>query len=169
MSKTKNNRSHLARNVFILVVVLLTMLALVGALNQLPPTSQVSTSSSALSAGDFYVASTGYLCIIANDTGFKVLDMTSQLTNHRNIAFHFLSAKILVANYTLANGTVVSLNKMESDTVPTFEAVHRLSISVDTNIPKSGPKITNIGLTITVYIQEVSEPITLPLNVTTIC
>lgn len=168
-SSKKKKQSHLARNAFILLVVLLSIFALISAFSQLPPSSRVSISSSGLSASDFEIVGTTSLCGFANVTGLKWLVVNAQLENHKNIAFHFLSARIMIVNYTLADGTVVSAGEVKTDNTPTFGAAHAFSINVDTKVPKSGPKITNIQFMITVYIQEIPEPISLPFSMPPNC
>jgi hypothetical protein len=161
--KKKNGRGT---KIFVALIVLGILAVIASAVMQSSPstsfttTSQTSSiTSSALLAGDFSIVPTIFLCgYHTNDLKFATL--SAQLRNDKNMAFHYLSAKITFANYTLANGTVVQVNQQWVDNSPTFDTTHTFSLPADFAVPRSGPKIVSIEFIVTANVQEVSQPIT---------
>lgn len=77
------------------------------------------------------------------------------------MTFQFLSAKIIFTNYTLANGTVVTVNQQWTDENQTFATIHTFTLLANFKVPNSGPKIVKVEFIITAYVQEMlPQPIT---------
>lgn len=129
-----------------------------------PPTSSTtssqisSTTSPLLSVDDFSIVPMTYLCGYQTN-GLKFVSLHAQLQNDKNLAFHYLSAKIVFANYTLANGTVVQVNQQWTDNNPTFDTTHAFDLPANFKVLKSGPKIVSVEFIITAYVQEIPQPI----------
>lgn len=130
---------------------------------QAPPSSITSSQISSittpsLSPDDFSIVWTAYACTNGNN-GLKSVTVNTQLQNQKNIAFHYISAEIVFANYTLANGTVVQVNEQWADNNRTFGTTHTFNLAFNSQVLNSGPKITQVEFIIAADVQEVGQPI----------
>jgi hypothetical protein len=151
---------------FAALIVLGLLVVITSAVMKSNPSASSSTSSSqiysvttpVLSADDFSIVPTIYICGYHTD-GLRFVSQNARMQNDKNIAFHYLSAKIIFANYTLANGTVVQVNQQWTDNSQTFDTTHAFSLPADSNVQQSGPKIIGVEFVVIAYVQEVSQPI----------
>ncbi len=180
ISKAKKKRSHTGRNLFVIAFIAAFLLIVTNAILQSNPSStqrssiSPSTSSAASTNGlsllerDFQVTSQIGIC--GYDTNhFKISQVTAVLQNNQSIAFHFLSANILFVNYTLANGTVVTVNEVRTDYTPAYGTSHTFNLIAHFKVLASGPKIIKIIFVITANVQEVPEPIVRVVSVSPDC
>jgi hypothetical protein len=160
--KTKKKKHGSGTKIFIALLVISPVFILYLAYVQQPHTSsssQVSsTTSPLLLVDDFSIVPIRYGCGYHTD-GLKFVSLHVQLQNDKNLTFHYLSAKIMFASYTLANDTVVQVNQQWTDNNPTFGKVHEFDLPANSNVPKLGPKIISVEFIITAYIQEIPQPI----------
>jgi len=168
-SKPKKKRPHLVRNAFIVIFFILVSAIVIDALNQSnvgsTQSSTVSTDSVPLSSSDFYIVPTKGDCgFFGSSDNLKGFVLSAELRNNKDEPFHFVVAQILVANYTLTNGTVIASDQQQGDNFTSYGTSHSFSVDVFTKIPKSGPKISSIEFIATVYVQEVPGAITIPFN-----
>jgi hypothetical protein len=172
----RKKRSHLTRNLFVLfflIVIALIVGSLLNQSNQVPSissTASASTNGPLLTANDFNVAM-ATACGYQTTNGFKFLNVVEYFSNNRSMAFHFLSAKIVFLNYTLTNGTVVTVNRQWTDNNQTFATTSRkFNFIYYSQVAESGPKLRSAEFIITANIQELPEPFveTVTVNVATI-
>lgn len=158
VQKTKK-RSNLVRNLVILAFIGVVLVVAVSSWNQSNPVpTSTRTTGNSLSADRFYVAPTVYLCG-AYPNGTKFISVRTDLHNDENATFHFLFAKIVFVNYTLADGNVVTENLQITDNTQTFATMHRFSFLVPLKTLQSGPKVTSVTFTITANVEGVTQPI----------
>jgi hypothetical protein len=119
-----------------------------------------SSTTSPLSINDFNISPVPFTICLNGSNGFKIESLQASIQNNLNLPFHYISATIIFANYTLANGTVVTVNHQWIDKNQTFNTTHTFNLGADFKIPNGGMKIVNVEFVITAYVQEVSQPIT---------
>ncbi|MGA2626027.1 MAG: hypothetical protein ABSF63_03070 [Candidatus Bathyarchaeia archaeon] len=163
--KPKKKKGGLGNKLFVGIIALALVAIIALAVFQSNPsknetmtTSQASSSPSPLTANDFNITPIGYACVLGIN-GFKSVTVPAQLQNDKGIAFHYVSATIIFANYTLANGTVITVNQQSTDKSQTYNTTHSFNLGAESAIPNSGVKITQVEFVITAYVQETSEPI----------
>jgi hypothetical protein len=137
-------------------------------INQTMTSQTPSISSQSLSVKDFSIVPMIYICVNGNN-GFKFASLRAQLQNDKNMTFRYVSGTIIFANYTLANGTVITVNQQWADSNQTFDTTHAFNLLADFNVPNSGMKITNVDFVITAKTQEVAQPIIQLVSFTTNC
>jgi hypothetical protein len=151
-----------------MVFLVLVAVILIDALNQSNQGStQTSTpsASSQLLPSDFYIVPTKGDCGFITSSSLKAFILSAELHNNKDLPFHFVVAQISIVNYTLANGTVIVSNEQQSDNITSYGTTHSFdNIEVYTTLPKTSPKIATIDFVATVYVQEVSGPITIPFS-----
>lgn len=163
--KPKKKKGSWGTKLFVGFIVLAFLaIVAIAVMQSKPSTSQTTASqtslmnSQSLSASDFSIVPTIYICVNGNN-GLKSASVQAQLQDNKNMAFHYVSATIMFANYTLANGTVITVNQQWADSNQTFDTTHTFNLPADFNVPNSGMKITNVEFVITAKTQEVDQPI----------
>jgi hypothetical protein len=180
VQKVKKKKSHRARELLILAfIVAIILIAAKSAFQSTSSTTQsstvslssslaVSTTSTPVVASEFQVVQqTGFCGYDTNN--LKFAQIQGVLQNNQSLFFHFLSAKIIFVNYTLANGTVISVNETHYDNTQTNATSHSLSFLVDSKIPKTGPKIATADFVVIANVEGVSEPIVRLVSLTVDC
>jgi hypothetical protein len=104
------------------------------------------------------------ICGTNTQTGRIAVDVGADLENRQSTPFHFVSATIVLLNFTLSNGTVVAVNQQVADNKATYDTRHLISIAF--RLPSLPPNtsVTKVEFTITAHVEEVPAPITLPLS-----
>jgi hypothetical protein len=134
--------------------------------NPFPTNSSTAyTSISQLSVYDFslHIATA---CGYDNANGLKFLSVSEFLHNDKNMTFHLLSAKIVFLNYSLANGTVVTVNREWMDNNQTFATTsHDSNFLAYLAVLKTGPRILSAEFIVTAQVRELAEPFVQVVNV----
>jgi len=122
-------------------------------------TGQTFLTSISSPSNGFSILSTAFYCVNGTN-GLKSATLLAELQSNKNESFHYLSGTITFANYTLANGTVVTVNHQWIDKNQTFDKTHTFYLEADSKISNSGTKIVQAEFIITAHVQEVPQPIT---------
>jgi len=153
VKQLERKKSHLGRNASI--AGFLIILALF-----------VWIEASPLSANNFYFSHTQIGCGVMFATHNRFIRIQATLKNNRNVPFHYVSAEILLTHFTLKDGTVVPVNSLYVDRNSTYNATVVIGWEARSNLPFGGPNpVASIDYIVTIHVQEVAQPIVLPLTV----
>jgi hypothetical protein len=142
--------------VFLLIVVALAVTSALNP-NRVQPIT-VTTSILTLSPSDFNVNVLS-LCVHEAANGLSFLTLSEYLSNDRNMPFHVVSEKIVLLNYTLTNGTVVTVNRQWVDYNQSFSTIsHIFTLKYNLQQPESASMIRNVEFTVAANIRELGEP-----------
>lgn len=128
------------------------------------PVTSSTSASTGLQESDYLITSESQSCVSSGQTEKLPLRLQFKIENRMGTPFHFVSARIVLLNFSLSNGTVVQVNQAVTDNKATFDTQH--AIIVDFNMPTLPPNITvtNAAFTIGAYVQEVPAPVIFQLS-----
>ena len=169
----RKKQKHLGRNLIVVFCVIAIVLAADAAVNRPNQNGQVSstvsTVTTTLSPNDFEFAS-GAACGFQTTNGLEFLSIDMFLNDTPSLPFHYTSANIVLVNYTLADGTVVIVNRQYTDNNQTFATrSHGYNFIFYPGLRKSDPKVTKVELLITANIRELGEPLVQAITLNVAC
>jgi hypothetical protein len=158
-TKKKKPASH-TRVLLIAIIVVVLALGIYSLYTSSTPPATSTSSSTGLSSNDFVIKSISEVCGTNTLTGRIGIRVQGNLETLQGTAFHFVSATIIVLNFTLSNGTVVLVNEHLTDNKTTFDSKHLISFLFV--LPRLPPDIsvTQVEFTIIALVEEVPVPIT---------
>jgi hypothetical protein len=151
----KRKKKKRTSNIDVVVVLVVVAIVAIWGIYSL-----ATPSTPSLTPGDFEVQRFGVTC--HSDGG---LDVFFQIGNTKHIPFHFVSATVVLLNYTLTNGTVVSgRNQQFTDNAQTQDTTHVVNGHYQLLVYPSN-LMRNAWVMIMLRIGEVPDPFPLTFRI----